>query len=122
MESIFFRSYLKSAFRSLLKRKGYAFINIIGLIIGICCCLLIFHYVAYERSFDKFEQADNIYRLRLDYYQLGQLAWKSATVFPGIGPAMKREIAEVDDFCRLLKVDMTLLYQDQNVKYHEAKS
>jgi len=35
------KSYLKIAVRNLLKHKGYSFINICGLAIGIACCLLI---------------------------------------------------------------------------------
>jgi len=47
-------NYFKLALRNLLKRKGYSFLNIMGLAIGITCCLLIFQYVAFERSFDSF--------------------------------------------------------------------
>ena len=45
-------NYLKLALRNLLKRKGYATLNILGLTIGMSSCLLIFHYVSYERSYD----------------------------------------------------------------------
>ncbi|MEJ0082359.1 MAG: ABC transporter permease [Puia sp.] len=46
--------------------------NIAGLTIGMSCCLLIFHYVSYERSYDRFEpKAGQIVRVRLDSYQKG---------------------------------------------------
>jgi hypothetical protein len=48
------KNHLRLAWRGLLKRKGYSALNILGLAIGITCCLLIFHYVAYERSYDPF--------------------------------------------------------------------
>ena len=58
-------SYLKIALRNLFKRKGYSILNIAGLAIGITCCLLIFQYVAFERSYDNFEKdTDQIVRLR----------------------------------------------------------
>lgn len=47
------QNFLKIAFRNLSQQKGFTLINIAGLAIGITCCLLIFEYVAYERSYDK---------------------------------------------------------------------
>ena len=59
------KNYLSIAFRNLFKRKGYSVLNVLGLAIGITCCLLIFQYVAYEKSYDKFEpDHDRIVRLR----------------------------------------------------------
>ncbi len=45
---------IKIAFRNMVRRKGYSFINISGLAIGIACCLLIMLWVLDELSFDKF--------------------------------------------------------------------
>jgi putative ABC transport system permease protein len=59
-----FKNYIKVALRNLQRHKGYSFINIIGLAIGIACCLLIFLYVADESSYDRFhENADRIHRI-----------------------------------------------------------
>jgi putative ABC transport system permease protein len=117
-----FGNYFKLAFRNLGKRKGYALLNILGLAIGITCCLLIFQYVSFERSYDKFpEQAGNIVRLRLDAYQQNKLSWQSATVYPGIGPAMKRDYPEVEDFCRLIDANLLLSNDEKNVKFTEEK-
>ena len=97
-----FRNYFKIALRNLARRRGYSLLNIFGLAIGITCCLLIFQYVSYEKSYDKFNgAAKDIVRLRLDNYEQGKLAWKSATVYPAIGPTLKKEFPEVEDFCRL---------------------
>ena len=72
--------FFKTAFRSLNKRKGYAALNIFGLTIGMTCCLLIFKYVAYERSYDRFQKnASQVYRIQLDDYQNGQLAVKECS-------------------------------------------
>ena len=81
------KNYFKIAFRNLAKRKGYSLLNIFGLAIGIASCLLIFQYVAFQRSFDSFPaKAKQMVRLRLDSYQQGKLSWKSATVYPAFGP------------------------------------
>jgi putative ABC transport system permease protein len=59
-----FRNYLKIAFRYLLRNKGYTTINILGLAIGIACCVLIMLFVRTEFSYDRFHsKADRIYRL-----------------------------------------------------------
>ena len=59
-----FNNYLKIAFRNILKHKGYTFINVFGLAVGIACCIFILAYIIDEISFDRFhEKADNIYRI-----------------------------------------------------------
>jgi putative ABC transport system permease protein len=59
-----FKNYIKVALRNLQRHKGFSFINIAGLAIGIACCLLIFLYVADETSYDKFhDKADRIHRI-----------------------------------------------------------
>ncbi len=59
-----FKNYMKVAFRSLVKQKFYAIINISGLAIGAMACILILLFVQDELSYDKFhEKADRIYRV-----------------------------------------------------------
>src|ERR1700722_14953385 len=61
------KNYLKTAFRSLLKNKGFTTINVLGLTLGIATCLLIVFYVLDELSYDKFNvKADRIYRVNND--------------------------------------------------------
>jgi putative ABC transport system permease protein len=61
---IMFRNYLKVALRNMKRHKGYSFINIAGLAIGMSCSILIAIFVFYELSFDKHhEKAGQIYRV-----------------------------------------------------------
>jgi len=116
------KNYFKLAFRNLVKRRGYSTLNIFGLALGISCCLLIFQYVAFERSFDKFQtNSDQIVRLRLDSYHAGELQWKSATAYPAFGPTMKRDFPEVENFCRLHDADLVLSNEERNIKFKEEK-
>jgi putative ABC transport system permease protein len=116
------KNYFKLAFRNLVKRRGYSLLNIFGLALGISCCLLIFQYVAFERSFDKFQtKSDQIVRLRLDSYHAGELQWKSATSYPAFGPTMKRDFPEVENFCRLHDADLVLSNEERNIKFKEEK-
>ena len=116
------KSHFVTAIRGLLKRKGYALINISGLAIGMACCLLLFQYVSYERSFDKFQpQSSSLVRLRLDAYQNGKLSWKSATIYPAIAPTMKKDFPEVENFFRLHDAELLLSNDDRDVKFNETK-
>ena len=59
-----FKNYLKVALRNLSRHKIYSTINVLGLAIGMACCLLILVFVQYERSFDRFHKhAERIYRI-----------------------------------------------------------
>jgi len=117
-----FKNYLTISLRNLSRRRGYALLNIFGLAIGITCCLIIFQYVAYEKSYDKFNTAaKDIVRIRLDSYQQGKLAYKSATSYPAIGPTTKKEMPNVEDFCRLYNVQQLLVNEQKNVKFNELK-
>src|SRR5687768_7347004 len=47
------RNYLTVGIRALAKSRTYAFINILGLAIGMAACLMILLYVRYEISYDR---------------------------------------------------------------------
>ena len=58
------RTYLLPAWRSLTRNKIYALINLSGLALGICACIIIYIVASYEFSFDNFHPAGNrIYRI-----------------------------------------------------------
>ena len=59
------RNYLTTALRHLLKHRAYAAINILGLAMGMACCLLILLDIQYELGFESFHRnAERIHRLR----------------------------------------------------------
>ena len=65
-----FTNNLKIALRTLLKFKGYAAINLLGLALGLTAGILIMLYVVDELSFDKFHtKGDRIYRVVTRFYQ-----------------------------------------------------
>ena len=51
-----FKNYLKITLRNILKHRGYSFINIAGLAIGIASCLMIILWIIDELSYDKFHK------------------------------------------------------------------
>lgn len=61
------RNYLKIAVRALWRKKTFAFLNILGLAVGMGCALIIFLVVRNEQSFDTFHsKRDRAYRLVTD--------------------------------------------------------
>ncbi len=57
-------NYVKIVLRKIKRQKGYSFINITGLAIGMACCIIMVLYIHSELSFDTFhEHADRIYAL-----------------------------------------------------------
>src|SRR6476659_5266591 len=58
------KNYFKTAFRSLIRNRNYAIINIAGLAVGIAVCMTIFIIIQYQTSFDDFHsKKDRIYRV-----------------------------------------------------------
>lgn len=97
-----FRNYFKIALRNILKHKFFSAINIIGLVIGMTCCLLIFIYVMDEVSYDRFHQDhENLYRVGLHGKISGQEIFTTNSSLP-VGPAMKNEIPGVEEILRLV--------------------
>jgi len=94
------KNYLKIAFRNILRHKGYSFINISGLAIGIAVCVLILLWVQDEVSYDGFHQ--NIDRLFLvpTWHDHGESTGLSSGAPPAVAPALKKEYADIESACR----------------------
>ena len=109
-------NYIRIAIRHLQRRKGYALINIMGLAIGMACCLLIALYVVQERSYDRHhENADRVVRIALEA-TLGQTHVRSAMSAVPLADAMEREFPEVEHATRLWRDrsgEMTVYTDDQ---------
>src|SRR5687768_8582930 len=95
------KSFFTLAFRNLLKRKLYSFINIFGLAIGVAVCLVILKYVDYELSFDRFhEKASSIYRITTTHYRAGELRGTNVVSAYALAPSMKADIPEIKTYVR----------------------
>src|SRR6476659_652901 len=58
------KNYFKIAFRNIVKNKAYSIINVLGLALGICACIVIYIITSYEFSFDRFHpDKERIYRI-----------------------------------------------------------
>lgn len=91
------KNFFLSTLRNILRYKGYSFINIAGLAIGMACSILIMVWVVHELSYDKFnEKSDKLYRLvQTQYYSTGPL---TTTCMPGlIAKDLKEQYPEIED-------------------------
>ncbi len=78
-----FKSYLKTTLRSIKKHLGYSLINIMGLAIGMACCILILLFVFDELSYDKFhENHDRIYRVTRQWFTVSYQTIKASLADP----------------------------------------
>jgi len=103
------RNYFKIALRNLVNNKGFSAINIFGLAIGIACCLLITLYVTDELSYDRYHQkADRIYRLNLSV-KFGGTEQAFATVSDMLGPVLKKDYPQVENYARLYDSGASLI-------------
>jgi putative ABC transport system permease protein len=77
------KNYIKIAVRNLVKNKGYASINILGLAMGMAVALLIGLWVRYERSFDDFhENRASIARVMKKTYFNNQKGTQNGIMLP----------------------------------------
>jgi putative ABC transport system permease protein len=97
------KHYLKVAFRNLSKQKGLTFINILGLSTGLACFTLFLLYAVNEFNYDRFHQkADNIYRVYRWSAPMSGFSGGGDVHLPmPVGPALKEDIPDVENFVRL---------------------
>ena len=123
-----FKNYFKTAWRSVWKNKTFSSINVIGLTIGLACCLLIALYIQNELSYDKFQVKGNrIARVIMQYSFDGSTesnagnftSVRVASIFPRTFPEVESAI-KMTEYSRVVKYDDKLfnekkfMYADSN--------
>lgn len=95
------RNYLKIAWRNLSRNKGFSFINISGLAIGMAATTLILLWIQHEASYDNFhEKKDRLYQVWNRLTTDGQTgSWKN-TPKP-MGAAISQDYPEVEKTARV---------------------
>lgn len=118
-----FKNYLKITLRNLRRQKGYSFINIAGLSVGIACAMLIFLVVRYEFTYESFhENADRIFRINIEHTKLERNTSSRYSPVP-LAPAMREEIPEVTHFARIAELRQIMVaygdrkFYEENVRF-----
>jgi len=97
-----FKNYFNTALRNLWRNKVFSLINILGLSVGLACCMLIFLYSKDEISYDRFlKNNENIYRLTATLTSADGNVNKIGSTGMVHGPNFARSIPEIAEFVRL---------------------
>ena len=104
------RNYIKTAYRSLKKNRGYSFLNIFGLAIGITCAALIFLWVENEVGYDAVNvKKDRLFIVRENQKYDTYVFTHSST--PGImAPELQSVLPGIANTCRASDGGTTLLF------------
>ncbi|HMH22469.1 MAG TPA: ABC transporter permease [Puia sp.] len=117
-----FRNLIKTAWRSLLKKKGFTLINISGLALGLATFLLILFYVADELSYDRYNvSADRIYRVNTNIKYGGNTA-SYAIAPPPLAGVLAKNFPEVENTARMIIFpDLDIRFRKGNENVQERK-
>src|SRR5687768_3788315 len=98
-----FKNNFKIALRNITGNWLYAGINIIGLGIGLACCLLILLYVRYELSYEStFANAERIYRISIERAPVeGSRGSIPATSYGPVAPALLQDFPQIEQAGRI---------------------
>ncbi|MGB5926772.1 MAG: ABC transporter permease, partial [Cyclobacteriaceae bacterium] len=105
---------LKIAYRTLKKQKVFAVLNVLGLAIGIACCILLMHSIQFEFSFDKMHNdAGRIYRMNQLWFD-GSYNSQIAAI---AAPSLQKDMPEVESYNRILATNgSTFSYQQSGTE------
>lgn len=116
--------YIKVAFRNLSRNKVFSIINILGLSVGMSVCLLIYQYIHFELSFDRFhENAENIYRLTREDRRGGEIIDRGVSVTKLLGPVSLESMPEIKKMVRVHDSfeDLVFTTVDKSKVFQEAR-
>jgi putative ABC transport system permease protein len=110
------KNIAKIMLRNLKKYKAFSAINILGLAIGMACCLLILMFVSDELSFDRTNaRGDRIYRFNA-HSTIGGTTRHFAASPAALAPAVKESIPEVLAYARVVQMGRAqFIYQGKNI-------
>ncbi|HEV3326748.1 MAG TPA: ABC transporter permease, partial [Puia sp.] len=101
-----FENYFKTAWRGLLRGRGFSLVNISGLVVGMTGAILILLWLFNEISYDRFHvNKDRIYQVYGMTDIPGEKHQTIDVVSQPLGPAMKKDFPEVETFSRVGDVD-----------------
>lgn len=109
------KNYLVITFRNMLRQRTFSFINVFGLAVGLASSIVILLWVQDELSYDRFHsKVDRLYRLVAPDVS----DQRFGTCPTPLGPAMKNEIPEVHQVCRVY-ASITVLFASGDRKFEE---
>jgi putative ABC transport system permease protein len=91
------KNHFKIAWRNIARNRVYTAINVLGLALGVCACIVIYVIISYELSFDTFHpDKERIYRVMWDVTEnTGEKLHFSKLPLP-VSPTIRAELPGVD--------------------------
>ena len=112
------KNYLVVTVRNMVRKKVYTLINIVGLAVGIACCLLITLWVMDELSYDGFhENADRMFRVQMNIDRPDGSHVKFSSGPMRLRPSWESDFAQLESIVRVSSISTVVKY-DQ-VEYNE---
>lgn len=114
------KNYMQVTIRNLRNSKSYSIINVVGLAVGIACCIAIMLFVQDELRYDRYSKhADRVYRASF-YATFNGRDIKTAMSPAPLGPTISHDFPEVVAYARLhYEGSCAIVYQ--NKTYIEQK-
>ena len=107
------KHYFRIAWRNLTKNKAFSAINVIGLAIGLTCCLFMTLYIKHELSYDSFqEKGARIARVIMEYSFSGKVN-KGNYTSTKVAPAFARNFPEVESAVRMTLLSRVVKYDEK---------
>src|SRR5215469_7895177 len=108
------KNYFLIAIRKLWKHKVHAAINVLGLAIGLCSCLIIFLITHYEMSYDRFHpNGDRIYRI-VQSRTFGNRHMDDAAIQGPVATTLRGEVTGLQAVSPYLTFDWTVIIPGKN--------
>lgn len=110
-----FKNYFKIAIRQFAQNKGFSFINIMGLAIGIAVSIIGFLYVLNEVSYDRFhENSDRIHRIAVDGLSGTTEIYQTYTA-AAYAQALYNDFPEIEKLVRIASWDFQFKFGENSI-------
>ncbi|MEM1260462.1 MAG: ABC transporter permease [Bacteroidota bacterium] len=121
------KNQLKIAWRNLVKNKGFTFINVLGLSIGVAACILISIYILHETSYDqRVRNSENVYRMIGTYIEDGSRAERGVHFSANTARTVLKDFPEVELAGRIMDNDLfygagnnEIRFEGESMQHHE---
>ncbi|WP_303311270.1 ABC transporter permease [Hymenobacter sp. BT730] len=114
-----FKNYLLVAYRNLIRHKGFSFLNIAGLALGLTACLLIGLFIADELQYDRFlPNGERVYRVNTHRIN-GTEPERTSFGAPMFAPTMEQQLPEVEKAARLMNLQSKILFRSADKSLYQ---
>lgn len=118
---IMIRNYIKIAFRNMIKFRGHSFLNIMGLSLGMACCLILFMYVHEEFMYDVYHlDGERVFRVYEEIKTATTTRIYAPIAWP-VGPALLDKFPQVESAVRVYTFISDPLVKHGDIRFYEDR-